>query len=66
MMHGSEDRLTDPKGSEKFVENCAATDKELKIWNGCFHELINEPEKDQIIKNMMKWIKFRVKGTLAS
>jgi alpha-beta hydrolase superfamily lysophospholipase len=59
-MHGSADQLTDPNGTQRFYENCSSEDKELKIWDGLFHELINEPEKDQVIETMIDWINARL------
>ena len=59
-MHGSADGLTDPEGTIKFFENCASEDKKLKIWEGLFHELINEPEKEEVMAYMIKWIKKRL------
>ncbi len=59
-MHGSADQLTDPKGTEWFYENCSSEDKELKIWDGLYHELINEPEKEEVIGTMVNWINARL------
>ena len=61
-MHGGADRLTNPDGTIHFHDNCSSTDKDLKIWEGCYHELINEPEKEEIMDYMMKWIRRRVKS----
>lgn len=59
-MHGSADELTDPEGTRVFYENCNSLDKELIIWDGLYHELINEPEKDQVISKMIDWINDRL------
>jgi len=59
-MHGTADELTDPKGTVDFCENCSSEDKELKLWDGCYHELINEPEQQQVIDTMVGWIDARV------
>ena len=63
IMHGTEDRLTNPLGSQNFYKNCSSDDKKLKIWRDCYHELLNEPEKEEIIKYIKKWIKSRVKSS---
>jgi len=61
-MHGGADRLTDQEGTIHFHDSCGSADKELKIWEGCYHELINEPEKKEILKYMMNWIRPKVES----
>jgi len=49
LMHGGDDRITSCKASCEFAgkikENCT-----LKIWDGLYHEIHNEPEKEKIFK----------------
>lgn len=60
MTHGGADQLTDPQGTVGFYNNCSSTDKELKIWDGLYHELINEPERKEVIKYMINWMDQRI------
>lgn len=54
ILHGSDDKLTSPEASREFA---AKTDKaELKIWEGGYHELHNEPFKDEVFKYIIDWI----------
>lgn len=55
LMHGSGDRITYHHGSEEFAEkvNSKCT---LKIWDGLYHELHNEPEKDQVFDYLLDWL----------
>jgi alpha-beta hydrolase superfamily lysophospholipase len=54
IIHGSEDMICSPEGSREFA---AKTDyAELKIWEGGYHELHNEPFKDEVFKYIMNWI----------
>ena len=55
-MHGSADELTDPEGTKSFYENCSSSDKELVVWDGLYHELINEPEKEEVISKIINWM----------
>jgi alpha-beta hydrolase superfamily lysophospholipase len=58
LMHGSADRLTSARASREFAaragEGCT-----LKIWEGLFHELHNEPEKDRVMVYMIDWLNAR-------
>lgn len=54
LMHGSDDMITSPDGSRKFA---ADNDKvKLKIWDGGYHELHNEPFKDDVFSFIISWM----------
>ena len=42
ILHGTFDRLTDPEGSVQLYNRAASTDKELKLYNGFYHEILND------------------------
>jgi len=54
IMHGTGDKLTYPSGSEDFARLVgeAGNDVTLKLWDGLYHELHNEPEKAEVFKFM--------------
>ena len=54
ILHGSDDMITSPEGSREFAEKTGMA--ELKIWEGGYHELHNEPFKDEVFKYIMNWI----------
>ncbi len=58
--HGSKDKLADPKGSELMYRDISSTDKTLKIYDGLYHEILNEPEKVMVRGVMMEWIRERM------
>lgn len=60
VMHGSEDTLTNPDGSRLVDELASSTDKTLIIWDGLRHEIFNEPEKDEVIGTLTRWLAQRV------
>ncbi|WP_130277007.1 alpha/beta hydrolase [Cecembia calidifontis] len=60
LLHGSDDQLTNPKGSEIFFRNVASKDKTFHRYPELFHELINEPEKELVINDILEWIKARM------
>lgn len=59
-MHGTADKLTDPKGTVRLLELAQSTDKEIELYDGLYHELIHEPEKDKVYKDISSWILKRV------
>lgn len=55
ILHGSDDMICSPEGSRKFA---AATQRaELKIWDGGYHELHNEPFRKEVFSYIINWIK---------
>jgi alpha-beta hydrolase superfamily lysophospholipase len=63
VMHGGADELTPPSGSLLVDELAASEDKTLKIYDGLRHEILNEPEQDEIIATIVAWIDSRVDAT---
>ena len=55
LMHGSGDHINYLKGSQYFATNFEG-DLTLKIWDGLYHELHNEPEKEMVLKEVVQWI----------
>lgn len=60
LMHGTEDPISDPKGSEDFYRACSVKDKQLKLYPGLYHELFNEIDKLTVFRDMREWIEARV------
>jgi len=56
IMHGTVDRLSDPKGSEMLYERDSSRDKTLKLYDGFYHEIFNEPKREQVFKDMEIWL----------
>jgi acylglycerol lipase len=54
IMHGSDDMITSPEASREFAAKSSLS--EIKIWNGGYHELHNEPVKNEVFKYIMDWI----------
>jgi acylglycerol lipase len=53
---GSADKLVKPEGAEIVVEGAGSTDKTLKIYDGLYHEVFNEPEKETVIADVIAWL----------
>jgi alpha-beta hydrolase superfamily lysophospholipase len=56
VMHGEADKVTPPQGSKDLVDRAASKDKTLKIYPGAFHDLLHEPEKEQVMADLVKWM----------
>ncbi len=56
IMHGTDDTLADPAGSVRFSSKVGSSDRTVSIWPGCYHELHNEPEADDVLNTIVSWI----------
>lgn len=62
VMHGTADRITDPDGSKAFVAAASSPDKTLKLYEGRFHELVNDFGREQVLEDVTAWLEARVGG----
>lgn len=56
VLHGEGDRIAMPGGSEKLYNEASTSDKTLKLYPGLYHELIHEPEREQVMGDIVNWI----------
>lgn len=55
ILHGSDDMICSPEGSREFAGK--ASSAKLKIWDGGYHELHNEPFKDEVFSYIINWMR---------
>jgi alpha-beta hydrolase superfamily lysophospholipase len=56
MVHGSADLICDIEGAREFHEALASPDKELLVYEGLYHEVMNEPERDRVVGDIVAWL----------
>ena len=58
ILHGIADKIAYASGSEEFAElvRLAGKDVTLKLWDGLYHEVHNEPEKEEVFRYMIAWL----------
>jgi len=60
VIHGACDRVVSPLGSETLHEKASSKDKTLRIFDGGYHELYNDLDKEQFMAEVITWIKARL------
>ena len=54
--HGEKDKIV-PKETAIFLyNNISSKDKEIKIYDELYHEILNEKEKDKVLSDMINWL----------
>jgi acylglycerol lipase len=61
ILQGSEDKILPVESSGKLYRLVSSEDKTLKIFEGLYHELFNEPEKEMVFEYITNWIESRLK-----
>jgi acylglycerol lipase len=56
ILHGTADKATRPSGSQLFYDTAGSTDKTLKLYEGHFHDLLNDVDKDVVMADIEGWI----------
>ena len=56
ILHGTQDKNTRPSGSQHFYDNAGSSDKTLKFYEGGFHDLLNDVDKDVVLADIIAWI----------
>jgi acylglycerol lipase len=56
LIHGTADLLTAFEGANLAHAQLIVTDKTLKAYEGLYHEVLNEPERDQVIADVVGWM----------
>lgn len=56
IMQGTADRLSEPKGSQILYQRVSSRDKTLKLYDGFYHEIFNEPGRQQVFADIEAWL----------
>jgi acylglycerol lipase len=60
VMHGSDDKLAAPSGGKLVYDSVLSKDKTLKMYDGLYHEIFNEPERDAVLDDVVTWLDARL------
>jgi acylglycerol lipase len=56
IVQGTADKIVDPDGAQMLYDMSSSTDKVLKRYDGLFHEVFNEPEREQVLTDVEEWL----------
>ncbi|MBI5590847.1 MAG: lysophospholipase [Deltaproteobacteria bacterium] len=61
ILQGGADRIVSPAGAKALYDAVGSIDKEIKIYDGLYHEVYNEPEHPGVLRDVELWIEARMK-----
>jgi acylglycerol lipase len=60
LVHGGADYLCLPQSSRELYQQLASRDKTLKVYDGLYHEVFNEREREQVFRDVEQWVEERI------
>jgi alpha-beta hydrolase superfamily lysophospholipase len=60
ILHGTLDKATKPSGSQQFFDTVGSRDKTLKLYEGAYHDLLNDTDKAQVMADIAGWVEARL------
>lgn len=60
IIHGTEDKATRPAGSQYFYDHAGSSDKTLKLYEGHFHDLLADTDKEIVMADILAWLDERI------
>ena len=60
ILHGTQDKVTLPSGSQEFYDMAGSTDKTLKLYEDHYHDLLNDIDKEIVMADIQQWIDERI------
>jgi lysophospholipase len=59
ILYGAADGLCPPAGSVMLAERIGSEDKSVRAYDGLFHEILNEPEREAVLDDIATWLAAR-------
>ena len=56
ILHGTADKTTRPDGSQLFYDKAGSKDKTLKLYEGHYHDLLNDLDREKVMADITGWI----------
>jgi len=63
IIHGTDDKATRWQGSQYFYDNVGSEDKTLKLYEGGYHDLLNDIDKETVMADILAWVNQRMPAT---
>ena len=66
IIHGTDDKATRPAGSQYFYDHVGSQDKKIKLYEGGYHDLLNDIDKEKVMADILAWVNQRIPAETAA
>ncbi len=56
ILHGTADKAAKASGSQAFYDSAGSADKTLKLYDGHYHDMLNDVGKEIVMADILSWI----------
>jgi acylglycerol lipase len=56
ILHGGNDRICGPAGSRTLYAKAGSADKSLHVYDGLYHEVLDEPQRETVLADLIAWL----------
>ncbi|MGD0950737.1 MAG: lysophospholipase [Candidatus Binatia bacterium] len=56
VVQGGQDKLVNPAGAQMLYDKASSKDKTIRVYDGLYHEVFNEPERSRVLKDVETWL----------
>jgi alpha-beta hydrolase superfamily lysophospholipase len=56
ILHGTNDKAAKYSGSQFFYDHAGASDKTIKLYEGHYHDLLNDVDKEKVMADIVEWL----------
>lgn len=56
ILHGTNDNAAKYSGSQFFYDHAGASDKTIKLYEGHYHDLLNDVDKEKVMSDIGEWL----------
>jgi alpha-beta hydrolase superfamily lysophospholipase len=60
ILHGTADKVTKFEGSQFFYDTVGSKDRTLGLYEGHFHDLLNDVGKEGVLRDIQEWLDARL------
>lgn len=60
IIHGTDDKATRSAGSQYFFDNAGSKDKTLRLYEGHYHDLLADLDKEKVMADILAWLDERI------
>lgn len=56
IVQGADDLLVEPSGAQMLYDRISSENKSIKVYEGLYHEVFNEPDREVVLKDVADWL----------